>query len=63
MSTAVRSLEEVRLLMDRMAHLPDRRDERDAAARLRESSHRAKRKVEVMNELIRDSESVVTTGD
>jgi two-component system chemotaxis response regulator CheB len=63
MSTAVRSLEEVRLLMDRVAHVLDRREERDAAARLRESSQRARRQVEVMNELIRDSESLVTAGD
>jgi two-component system chemotaxis response regulator CheB len=61
MSTAVRSLEEVRLLMDRTAHLLDHRDERDAATRMRESSQRAKRKVEVLNELLRESESVPTT--
>jgi len=62
MSTAVRSLEEARLLMDRMAQVLDRREKPEAAARLRESSQRAKRKVEVMNELIRESESV-PTGD
>jgi two-component system chemotaxis response regulator CheB len=63
MSTAVRSLEEGRLLMDRMALVLDHRDERDAAARLRESSLRAKRKAEVMNELMRESDAAVPTLD
>jgi two-component system, chemotaxis family, protein-glutamate methylesterase/glutaminase len=63
MSTAVRSLEEVRLLMDRVAHVLDRREERDAAARLRESSQRARRKVEVINELMREGDAVPATRD
>jgi two-component system chemotaxis response regulator CheB len=58
MSTAVRSLEEARLLMDRVAFLLEHRDENEAAERIRESSLRAKRKAEVMNELMRDQEAV-----
>jgi two-component system, chemotaxis family, protein-glutamate methylesterase/glutaminase len=63
MSTAVRSLEEARLLMDRMALLLDRRNDRETAARLRESSLRAKRKAEVMNDLMRESDATVPTLD
>jgi two-component system chemotaxis response regulator CheB len=63
MSTAVRSLEEVRLLMDRMAHVLERRDERDAASRLREWSERARRRVEVINELMRETDVVPATKD
>ena len=63
MSTAVRSLEEGRLLMDRVAVMLDRRDQREAAARLRTSSQRVKRKAEVMNQLMRESETAVPTTD
>jgi hypothetical protein len=63
MSTAIRSIEESRLLMDRIASLLDDRDERNAAARMRESSRRAKRKAEAMNELLRDTEAVPTVDD
>jgi two-component system chemotaxis response regulator CheB len=63
MSTTVRSLEEGRLLMDRMALLLDHRDERESAARLRESSRRAKRKADVINELMRDADAVPTLDD
>jgi hypothetical protein len=63
MSTAIRSIEESRLLMDRVASLLDDRDEREAAARMRASSQRAKRKAEVMNELLREPETVPTLDD
>jgi two-component system chemotaxis response regulator CheB len=63
MSTAIRSLEESRLLMDRFALLLDDRHERDAAARVRESSDRAKRKAEAMNELLREPDAVPVAGD
>lgn len=63
MFTAVRSLEEVRLLMDRVAHLLADREEHEAASQLRASSLRAKRKVEVMNELMREAEPVGTPGN
>lgn len=62
MSTAVRSLEEARLLMDRVAHILAERGEHEAASRLRASSLSARRKVEVMNELMRESEPVGTPG-
>jgi two-component system chemotaxis response regulator CheB len=63
MSTAIRSLEGSRLLMDRFASLLDERDERDAAARVRESSDRAKRKAETMTKLLREPDAVATVDD
>ena len=62
-STAVRSIEEGRLLMDEIASQLERREEHDAAARLRESSNRARRKVEVMNALLHETAATVPTLD
>jgi two-component system chemotaxis response regulator CheB len=58
MTTAVRAVEEGRLLMEDVASQLERRDEHEAAARLRESSSRAKHKVDVMNQLIREQDAV-----
>jgi two-component system chemotaxis response regulator CheB len=63
MATAVRSVEEGRLLMDEVASDLEHRDELDAAARLRESSKRAKHKVEVMNALLQETDATVPTLD
>jgi hypothetical protein len=63
MATAIRSVEEGRLLMEEISSQLERRDEHEAAARLRESSRRARHKVNVMNELIRESDPVPMVED
>jgi len=61
--TAVRSVEEGRLLMDEIASQLEGRNAHEAARRLRESSSRAKHKVETMNELMREQDTVPTVDE
>jgi hypothetical protein len=49
--------------MEEISSQLERRDEHEAAARLRESSRRARHKVNVMNELIRESDPVPMVED
>jgi hypothetical protein len=49
--------------MDEIASQLEGRNEHDAARRLRESSSRAKHKVETMNELMREQDTVPTVDE
>ncbi len=49
--------------MDDVALQLERRDEHEAAARLRESSSRARHTVDVMNQLIREEDVVPAVED
>jgi hypothetical protein len=49
--------------MEEISSQLERRDEHEAAARLRESSKRAKHKVDTMNELIREPDPVPMVED
>jgi hypothetical protein len=51
------------LLMEQMASRLELRDEHEGAARLRESSNRARHKVNAMNELMREPDPVPTVED
>ena len=61
--TAIRSIEEGRLLLEQMASQLELRDEHEGAARLRESSNRARHTVNAMNELMREPDPAPTVED